>query len=118
MNRYFTWFLILFSVLHLFYFALCFSRGISTTNELTYEQGLAFLATTKEGRSPLLICIVCDARSIWTLGPVVMQTWAKDIGYDVRFFVGNEATQIPRALEPYTTRLTSPDGMPVSIVWV
>ncbi|GMI05946.1 hypothetical protein TrLO_g5628 [Triparma laevis f. longispina] len=51
----------------------------------------------------LMIAIVCDAQSIWTLGPTILDTWLKDSAFDFRFFVGYQADDIPEALEPYTT---------------
>jgi len=52
----------------------------------------------------LMIAIVCDAQSIWTLGPTILDTWLKDSAFDFRFFVGYQADDIPEALEPYTVR--------------
>lgn len=60
----------------------------------------------------LMIAIVCDAQSIWTLGPTILDTWLKDSAFDFRFFVGYQADDIPEALEPYTVRLAAPDGYP------
>ena len=62
--------------------------------------------------APLMIGIVCDAESIWTLGVVAFETWLKDIEYDFRFFIGKDATHIPEALRPYTVQLSAQDGYP------
>ncbi|GMH56267.1 hypothetical protein TrRE_jg7725 [Triparma retinervis] len=60
----------------------------------------------------LLIAVVCNGRSIQTLGPTVLDTWAKGSPFDFRFFVGRETGAIPPELEPYTVRLDAPDGYP------
>jgi len=60
-----------------------------------------------------MIGIVCDATSIWTLGPVILETWANDMPYDFCFFVGKESTSIPAALEPYTVKLSVSEGYPL-----
>jgi Chondroitin N-acetylgalactosaminyltransferase len=76
--------------------------------------------------SPVMVAIICDAKSLSTLGPVVLETWTRNLPYDFRFFTGeaeyittpdgekieSNKTLIPKALRPYTIRLEAPDGYP------
>jgi Glycosyltransferase family 25 (LPS biosynthesis protein) len=62
--------------------------------------------------SPLMIAIACDSTSLSTLGPVILDTWAKNLPYDFRFFVGEESKSIPEALLPFTIPLAAPDEYP------
>ena len=108
-------------VLFLVIVSAAFEYSFVFEQTIRFVQGDSIFITSKYNdcvvfsKSPLMIAVVADSKSLSELGPVVLETWAKRLQeneFDIRFFVGSDTVDIPEAVKPYTINVKGKNEYP------